>query len=534
MKFGLLRLSETTIMIKKQINIFFIIVLISISISGYAQKVKPVRLEVPSSIDVETFSVEPLGEEGVLIFYESNEISTTSERKWYFGLFDTSLKQNWLKFIPLPDKLEHLDTRRHGNNLYLFFRNLSRGPFQTGVYEIIHYNINTGEFNKVSGSFPDKAGYAGFDVIGNTGCLALNLDKNMTDVVFIDLTSGDIKPRHIEEGSESYISKVYADKKNNKFYLSVKSMRDKRYMTEIILRFSESGEMEKELIIKDQQNLKMLGQFVFVPVTDNKLRIFGTYDMITGRQASVKDLGDDDDEANSAGLFYVEFENDVQTKLTYLDFLSFENIYASLGNRSVEYTKSGKPQAKTDSKTLSAFYYMWDPQVLKLNDQYVFSVEVYKPYYRSETRMDYDYYGRPSPYTYNIFGGYDYYDVIVAGLSEDGKLIWNNDFALKDLKTYTLARHSVVFSDDDFVSMAYVNKGKIFLQTIEGMIDIGHVETDIETKIAKDRVVDDEYNYITNWYDNYFLVYGYQKIRNRTLGDQNIRTAFYINKVAYN
>ena len=128
-----------------------------------AQKVKPVRLEVPSSIDVETFVVEQLGEEGVLVFYESNEVSNNSERKWYFGLFDTSLKQIWLKFIPLPDKLEHLVSKRHGNHLYVFFRNLSRGPFESGVYEIVNYNINTGEFGKISGSFPDKAEFAGFE-----------------------------------------------------------------------------------------------------------------------------------------------------------------------------------------------------------------------------------------------------------------------------------------------------------------------------------------------------------------------------------
>ena len=532
MKTGLSRLSEAGSMLKRCINI--LIVIIFLSISGYGQKVKPVRLEVPSSIDVETFNVEPLGKDGVLVYYESNELSTNTERKWYFGLFDTSLKQIWLKFIPLPDKLEHLETKRYGDKIHMFFRNLARGPFETGIYEIVNYNINTGEFAKVSGSFPDKAEYAGFDVVGNTACLALNLQKYETDIVFIDLTSGEVKPVHVEEGTESYISAIYADSKSNKFYVAVKSMQDKRYMNEDILRFSESGQFEKKLNVQHQQSLKMLGEFVFLPVADNKLRVFGTYDMITGRQASVKDLGEEPDEAKSAGLFYLEFENDVQTKLNYFDFLGFENIYGSLGSRSVEYTKGGNQQAKTDNKMLTAYYFMYQPEVIKVNDQYVFSVEVYKPYYRSETRMDYDFYGRPSPYTYNVFGGYEFYDVILAGITDEGKLIWNNDFVLKDLKTYTLARHSIVFSDDNLISAAYVNEGKVFLQTIEGPVDIGRAETDIETKIPKDRIVQDEYNSISKWYDDYFLIFGYQKIRNRTLGDQNIRTAFYVNKIAYN
>jgi hypothetical protein len=90
---------------------------------------------------------------------------------------------------------------------------------------------------------------------------------------------------------------------------------------------------------------------------------------------------------------------------------------------------------------------MLKPEVFQFKDQYVFSVEVYKPYYRAETRMDYDYYGRPTPYTYNIFDGYKFYDLILTGLSQDGELVWNNDFVIKDLKSYNLEHNCIVFED---------------------------------------------------------------------------------------
>jgi hypothetical protein len=147
--------------------------------------------------------------------------------------------------------------------------------------------------------------------------------------------------------------------------------------------------------------------------------------------------------------------------------------------------------------------------------------------------MEYDYYGRPVPYTYQVFGGYDFYDVIVVGLSEDGDLIWNNDFPINNLRSVDLDRKSTIFNDDNFISIAYVNKGKIHLQTIEGPVDIGQVETPIESKIQKDRITEDDFNHIEYWYDKYYLVYGYQKLKNRTLEDQSVRTAFYMNKIAY-
>jgi hypothetical protein len=192
-----------------------------------------------------------------------------------------------------------------------------------------------------------------------------------------------------------------------------------------------------------------------------------------------------------------------------------------------------RAQDEPSEKNLSALFHFYNPQVFRKKDQYIFSVELYKPYYRTETRMDYDYYGRPMPYTYNVFEGYVFYDLIVAGLSPEGELIWNNDFQMQNLKSFTLSPNVTIFEDDDYISMAYVNEGKIHLQTIEGPVDIGHEEVAIETNLSKDRIDHDANNFIQHWYGDYFLIYGYQKLKNRTLEDKSTRTVFYANKVAY-
>lgn len=498
----------------------------------YGQKLQPVRLEVPSDINVESFHVEVMGKKGVLIFYESNEITSDNQRKWFFGLFNTALKQQWLKFIPLEDKQEFIKAQKADSKLFLLFRNTTRGRTDEGSYEIVSYNMLSNAFSKVTGTFPAKAEIAGFEVIGNTGCLALNIKQQETDLLFIDLTTGDINPVHLLPEDESYVLKLQADKNNKKFYVALKMIKDNRYMSDGIIKLSSGGIIEMTYDIEVLEPLKTLLGYVFVPLKDDKLKVFGTYDIITQRVSSFKDLVDPD-EAKSAGMYYLEFEKGTQTKLKFYDFLSFDNIYGSLSNRSVEYKKSAG-EGKSQEKKLTAYYYLFDPQVMKPNNQYIFSVEVYKPYYTTETRMDYDYYGRPIPYTYQVFGGYDFYDVIVVGLSEDGEMIWNNDFAIDDLRTRSLDRTSIVFNDDEFVSIAYVNNGKINLQTIEGPVDIGKVETPIKTKFERDRISDDEFDRIEHWYDEYFLIYGYQRLKNRAMEDQSTRTAFYVNKIAYN
>lgn len=498
----------------------------------FAQKIIPIRLEVPSSVDVASFNVETLGEKGVLIFYESNEINDDETRKWYFGLFNTKMKQQWLKFVSLTDKIEFVDSKRMGDKLHLFFRNSTRSRTDQGFYEIINYHISTGEFTKVSGSIPEKVDIAGFDVIGNTGCLALNLKNEDADLLFINLIDGNIKPVRIEEENINQFNGIYADANNKRFYAVVKTIKDKRYVYDEIFQFSENGTLVKKYPIENTQTIKLLRDFIFVPSGKNELKILGTYDIITTKVSSFRDINDQE-EAKGAGMFFLSFQGDQQKTLKFHDFLSFDNVYNSLGSRDVNFSKSKGDTDKSQAKTLTAFYYMIGSEVLKVKDQYVFSVEVYKPYYRAETRMDYDYYGRPMPYTYNVFDGFKFYDVILAGLSENGDLVWNNDFALRDLKTYELARNSVVFEDGNFVSMAYVNNGEVHSQTIEGMVDIGSSETTIETKLNKDRISDDDNNHILHWYDDFYLIYGYQKLNNRTLGEQSIRTVFYANKIAY-
>ena len=195
-----------------------------------AQKLLPVRLEVPSSIDVETFHVEPVDNRGVLIFYESNEVSNDGLRKWYFGLFNTKMKQEWLKFLPLPDKIEFLMSRRNGNRLHLFFKNTSQGRLTNGFYEIVNYNIVSGEFSKVSGTIPEKVEVSGFEVVGNMGCVALNLRNEDTDLLFVNVNNGDIKPVRIEDGVDSKIESLYVDPGTKMFYAAVKAVKDKRYL----------------------------------------------------------------------------------------------------------------------------------------------------------------------------------------------------------------------------------------------------------------------------------------------------------------
>jgi len=517
------------------VNRLFTLIFVLLIGFGYAQKLDAVRFEVSSDLDGEQFHVEPMGVDGLLIFYESNEVSKEDLRKWYFGLFDTNLKQLWLKFVPLNDKIEFITSREVDGQLHMLFKNVSMGRNDYGLYDIVTYDKRKKTFSRISGSIPIKSEVAGFDVIGNTACLALNLKKRETDLVFISLSTGDVNPIHIGIDTPGIIESLYADIENRLFYVSIKQNRDRRYIKEYLLSYTIDGKAKGEVLIGDNEALKYFREYVFVPSSKNELLILGTYNIVTGRTLSFKDIEVGND-VKSAGLFFLKIIDGKQELLQYYDFMNLDNISGAIlpdnfrANKVVQDTGSSTKK----NTMVSASFNLNKPKVFRANNGvYIFSVEVYQPYYKTETRMDYDFYGRPYPYTYNVFSGYDFYDAIIAGISNDGVLLWSNDFPINDLLTYSTNRISTIFEDESLITLAYVNNGNVVSQTIDGPADIDRSEMKIGTNFPQDRIAQDENNHIVSWYGDYFLIYGYEKVKNRTLDDQSTRAIFYANKIAY-
>ena len=250
---------------------------------------------------------------------------------------------------------------------------------------------------------------------------------------------------------------------------------------------------------------------------------------------SFKDI-EEELEAKSVGLFFLKIVDGKQEILKYYDFMAFDNIAGAIRLKDISTIKlpEDTTQYSRTKQFVAASFMLTDPLLIKSsNNEYILSADAFRPYYVKETRVDYDFYGRPSPYTYNIFSGYEFYDVIIVSFSSKGVLLWDNDFIMKDILTYSTKRNSVVFKDENYITSAYINNGYVVSKTIDGSVDIDRSMMKIGTKFAQDRIAQDENNHIVNWYDDYFLIYGYQKLKNRTLDEQSTRVVFYANKIAY-
>jgi len=498
-----------------------------------AQKLLPVRLEVAGDLDVESYHVEPIGEIGSLVFYESTETNEKGKRIWYFGLLSKSLKQEWLKSIPLERKLVYNVSTRANGKVYFLFKNRDKVSKDYDIYEIVIFDTREQHFTSISGSIPYKSKISGFEILDNTACMGLQMERQKADLAFVDLTTGEINPVHLNKEDEALVETIHADKTSKQFYVVAKYFNSVTFFSDYIYVFNRNGKKVFTLKVDYPDNLRIPRNFKFASITRKQLSILGTYDLLAGRKPSWNDLESETDyesKALAAGFFYLHFNEGEQDKFAFYDFMKFDNTYYSVHGKEIRTSKS----SDVDFKKINVFYKISNPLIIRNGDKTVFSVELYKPYFKTESRMDYDFYGRPYPMTYQVFDGYEYYDVIFSGFDANGNMVWNNDFPINDLKTYSLQNHVIAVADNNLLTFAYVNKGKIISQTFNGATDIGdREETPLETKLVKDRVTQDENNRLKYWYDDYYLVYGYQKLRNRSLQDKSTRTVFYINKIAF-
>ena len=503
----------------------------------YAQKSADlIRLEIPSAIAPGSYGLASLSDGGLMIFYQGRGLTEQKKRKWYFGLFDTSLRQRWLKEVPLTNKLQLVGHRLHNGKLVFLFKNLDKIKRGPGYYEILIYDLKSQVFTEINGKLPSRTGIVDYKLSGQWLCMALKRPGFISDLLFVNTKSGAIKVAHLNAGGQTDLAGLFVDRQNGHFIVVVNRMNVDSVFHHKIFNFSQDARVFGKIDVINKDHLRYLKTFALAEADGMSMKFFGVYNQVElGKKKSHS--YDNYTKPQSAGFFYLNIENGAQRVLRFYDFMQFKNITGTYANSQIQYHRKRKKLRNILSDTsvnAVSLLNLGKLQLYSYQDQYVVAAEAYTPYYKTETRVDYDFYGNPYPSTYQVFGGYNYYDLILAGFDADGSMVWDNDFPMKGLLSSTNEQKSSVYIDTAQINLAYVNNGQIFTQDINGPVDLDKLEkVSIVSRFKRDKSVESTESHILYWYKKYFLVYGYQKMRNRSLNDKSIRTIFYVNKLAF-
>jgi hypothetical protein len=221
--------------------------------------------------------------------------------------------------------------------------------------------------------------------------------------------------------------------------------------------------------------------------------------------------------------------------LRHQNFLDLENMTGYL--KSKEYQMAKKKAEKKEGDDIDKYSVTYDMllhDIIERDSLFYFVGEAFFEHYHTVTNTYYDYYGRAVPVSYSVFDGYRYFNAFISCYDEYGNKLWDNGMEIFNILTFNLnKRVSVYFTGEETV-LAYNREGKISAKIINGPKTVEGVNHfPLETSYYNDRVMEDTKSTMVHWYDNYFLAYGFQTIRNNAIANKSKRTVFYMNKVAF-
>ncbi len=497
---------------------------------GFAQQKAdhPVRIEIPAKSDDESHKIIPCGPSGVVLFFQSVEKVNDTLTKWYFSLYDQNLKPQWLKFIPLPSNMQLKDFRFLNNQVVLLFMNTSAKE-KTMKFQVVRLTIPDGTFKGNTGNLPPEADFVSFSVIRENALIGFNEKNEAAKVKILDMATGISAIFPWNTGNASTLTGLEYDSISGKILGYVKKQWVKNKYEFYVVEMDLSGKISREVLISDQMHVKYILDLHTVSLNEREMIAYGGYSSGLTKSAGKNLLM-----APATGFYFFRISGDVVQKSSFINFLSMSNA-AFTGDREI-----GSLKKKVAKKGNAQVEYSLDYPVIihpltRYKDQWMLLGETFTPQFHTESYTDFDFYGRPFTNSFRVFDGYRFTRGILAGLDNEGNLVWDNSLEILNLVSFDLSKKVNIFlTGGDNLALSFLSQGKIGYKIIKADQVLEKLDfSPLEMMNPEDKLLDETKSNMIRWYDHYFLCSGYQQVKNINAAENKKRMVFYFEKVRF-
>ncbi len=487
------------------------------------------RVEIETKSDEAKYRVLSCGDPGAMLFYKTT-VAQDMYTFWIFIMYNKMLREDWKQDIPLFDNMNYADHQIHGGYLYCFFHDPDKRKSEEYNFQLVRIRLDKGSYELYSGLLPEQSKFIDFKVFGDEVVVGLTLEEEYAGIYTFNMNSREIRTQVEMKALPSRVESIYIDndRKVCCAVLNIHETKASHYL--LVNEFDMDGREVSNLKVTPEPGKKFNTGKIATLSGDTRL-LFGTYGVVDGINIDQKDYFI----RESAGFFAVNITDPDNLVLRHQNFLDLENMTGYL--KSKEYMAARKKAEKKDEEDKEKFSVTYDMllhDVIEHDSLFYFVGEAFYENYHTVTNTYYDYYGRAVPVSYSVFDGYRYFNAFISCYDHYGNKLWDNGMEIYNILTFDLARRVVVFFAGNDIVLAYNREGKISAKIIDGPQVIEGVDNfPLETTYINDKVIEDTKSNMVYWYDNYFLAYGFQTIRNNALGDRSKRTVFYINKVGF-
>jgi hypothetical protein len=426
--------------------------------------------------------------------------------------YDTDMKEQWRQSISYNKRLSLTQYEYHESNLYLIYNNQSREEVEFYIIQ-----STSGEVAKYIFSYLDNLVIDDFSVI-NKKVYILGTLKRLPVLLEFDLSTKKVAPFSMAISAKNV--KVLEVLRNGN--------------TQITATISMEVNKEKQILAKTfDVNTKQSTEFVVKPAKE--------YGLLTGKLTALNAMDKlvvgtygYRNRATSQGMYVAAYVGNREVIKKYHRFTDMSNFFDFLSDKEQTRLNEKAKKKSAKGKDLKLKYRLLVHEVLVYDDQYVMVGEAYYPTYRTES------YRRRGARGYfydtrTVFDGYKFTHAVVAAIDKRGDLTWNHSFKINDTKSFQLKERVRMLVDQDVLTLIYNIEGEIYqLQIKNGELIEKSSSVKLGKKYDNDQVRNSDLGQTEYWYDNHFLTWGYQRIKNnRGEGNMNKRNVFYINRLSY-
>jgi hypothetical protein len=480
------------------------------------------RLEIEMNDGYVGETVIPGGKNGFVIMSRSKS-RVEGAYEWKHEVYNNALELQKTESIFIPKGNSFTEPVQCENTVHYMYHKRQKDA------HIITYVKSTGSIKDNEVEIPEgfKLYELPFSMDGNLNYAAENgmfyhcgKFEKAPAVVAIDIEKGEstvipifvdgIKPNKLK------FYGIYAITGTNEFAVIMESKRSRKFNNTYCLVFDKQGNQKAVVNLNPSVDVN-LNSVSLEKMDERNYAITGAYSTRSKQ--------------NSEGIYFGKFNNSGVEFLKIHNYTSMKTFFDYLSDRKQEKIERKIEKAKEKGKELSYNYLMTSHKIMKLGNRFIYVGEAFYPTYRTETT-----YVNGKPQTRRVFDGYQYTHGLVVGFDSEGNKVWDQTMTLYQVYKPMYVKQFIrvgVNPNGNTVDLAFASNWNIYKKQInsEGGLVQDIVSKPNTTNDPNEKVRQSSPGELEYWYDNYFINYGFQKIKNTE--DKSKRRVFYVNKIQF-
>lgn len=489
-----------------------------ISISAKSQISYENRIEIDLKDGYSNEEIFEFGKHGFVM--SSKKQGTTKKKKeWKFEKYNTKLKLAQTKNVLLDKKFYVDETFTNDKRLHSLFKD------RKGNFSIVTIEASNLKTTKVNGTFPKQSWIKDMSILGDYAFFSALIKKTpflysvnwkTGEKKLIPILVDNIKPKKMS------IMNFQVLESSNEIFVYAKAIINKKTSDIYVIRLNNKGAKEGAFNLTKNIEENIIDVSA-LRLDEGKYIYTGTY--------STKYT------SSSQGLFFCQAENNKVDFIKFYNFLDLENFLSYLPKKSQKSIAKKKEKKENKGKELNINYRVIPHEIIPLDDGSLFLGEAYYSTYRTETYTTTSTVNgvtTTTTQTREVFDGYQYTHAVLAKFDKKGKLLWDEAFEMWSAYKpfYTKQFISIAEKGQNSINLVFTSRNTIISKSIDfnGSVLQDIQSEEIQTNFENDKVKR-SFSNINQWYENYFIAYGSQKIKN--VDGKRKRKVYFISKIKF-